>query len=122
MNYNEQQVLTDYVWQNYPELLTDFEHSVGRAIREQTPARKSSSPRPAPQRADSCWNDPHVAAALAEGAEAYRRRVRDRLLQTHPERIAIARCPQCHRIAARPASRVCFWCGHDWHEKRRAES
>ncbi len=117
-DYDEQRALTDYVWENYQELLTDFEHLVAEAIRQQTPEVLSSSPRPAPAKPDWAWgDDPHVTAALAVGPEAYRRRVRDRLLQTYPERIEIHRCPKCQRIASRPQARVCFWCGHDWHTR-----
>lgn len=115
MDYNEQQVLTDYIWQNYAELLTDFEHLVGMAIRERTPEAVSSSPRVVLQPQWDVSADPQVVAALAEGPELYRRRVRDRLLHTYPERIIITRCPKCKRIVNRPAAQVCFWCGHDWH-------
>lgn len=117
MDYDEQRALTDYVWENYGALLTDFERQVAAALRARRPAHVSSSSRFAPS-PDWLWaNDPRVAAALAEGEDVFRRRVRERVLRSCPERIVVARCPKCGRIVNRPDARVCFWCGHDWHPR-----
>jgi hypothetical protein len=51
------------------------------------------------------------------GLPAFRRKACDRVLTEHGDEVFINRCARCGRIVARPTSKQCLWCGHDWHEK-----
>ena len=117
--YDDDCELTDYVWHNYSHLLTRQESRVWKAviIEQKAEATSQKMARFLRER----WggiNDPDVADALRNGFEAYRRAVRERILSQHSDEVAINRCARCSRIVARPKSKQCLWCGHDWHERR----
>lgn len=59
--------------------------------------------------------DAEVEAALSDGFEAFRRRVRDRLLAEHRAAVFVNRCPRCQRMVRTPLARQCFWRGFDWY-------
>jgi len=44
MDYDDELVLTRYVWDNYQRLMTDFERRVGQVIIGRMKAAASSSP------------------------------------------------------------------------------
>lgn len=47
MDYNENRILTTYIWNHYTHLMTDFERQVGSAISARKKAQNSSNPRQA---------------------------------------------------------------------------
>jgi hypothetical protein len=119
MDYNDDIILTGYIWNHYQHLMTDFERLVGKAIIGRAKAEHSSSPQMATM-LQQHWgrtDDPAVNTALQDGAEAFRRQVRDRLLHTYSEQIFVNRCPACHCIVRTPKARLCVWCGHTWYEQ-----
>ena len=119
MEYDDDDILTMYIWNHYQPLMTDFERLVGKAIIGRAKAEDSTNPQQAAmlQRSWGLVNDASVNAALHDGAAAFRRQVRDRLLVAHGEQIFINRCPICHRIVRTPKARLCVWCGHTWYEQ-----
>lgn len=116
--YDEDRELTRYVWDHYQRLMTEFECCVGRAIigRAKAAASESEQMAEALNRVWGAVNDSEVEAALAEGPEEFRRRVRDRLLSECAADVFVNRCPNCGRVVRTPQARQCFWCGFDWHE------
>jgi hypothetical protein len=119
MVYDEETELTKYVWNNYQHLMTEFECRVGRAILVRAKAT-GSSPQFAQLSIEKLGlvDDPAVNSALIDGAEAFRRRVRARLLAEHSQDMLVKRCPKCNRVVRSPRARQCFWCGWDWHSTR----
>ena len=119
MEYDDDSILTMYIWNHYQPLMTDFERLVGKAIIGRQKATHCSSPQQAAmlQRGWGLVDDPAVNAALHDGAEVFRRQVRDRLLEAHGGQIFVNRCPACHRIVRTPKARLCVWCGHTWYEQ-----
>jgi hypothetical protein len=117
VDYDEDRELTRYVWDHYQRLFTEFEWRVGRAIHGRTKAAMSTSPEMAGalNRLWGAVGDAEVETALADGFEAFRRRVRDRLLAEHGAAVFVNRCPSCGRVVRTPQARQCFWCGFDWH-------
>jgi hypothetical protein len=116
MEYDEDRELTQYVWEHFSHRMTDFERRVGRAIRGRQKASNAG--------ADIFhllavrWgqtDDPEVNAALADGPEAFRRRVCSRVLAQAGGEVFVNRCPRCNGVARTPRARQCFWCGFDWH-------
>jgi len=117
VEYDEDRELTRYVWDHYQRFLTEFECRVGRAIIGRAKAAASQSPQMAEllTRQWGAVGDSEVEAVLGDGPEAFRRRVRDRLLSEYAAEIFVNRCPKCTRVVRTPQARQCFWCGFDWH-------
>jgi hypothetical protein len=119
MDYNEDDILTTYIWRHYTDLMTDFERQVGHAMIGRAKADSSSNPEMQALLGQR-WgrtDNPAINAALHDGAQVFRRQVRDRLLDTYAGQILINRCPVCQRIVRTPKARLCVWCGHTWHEQ-----
>lgn len=118
MEYDDDRELTRYVWDYHGSLMTEFELKVGRAIFGREKAASAETPAMAAMMAKK-WGmvgDPEIEAALAGGAEAYRRKVRQRVLADHGAAAVVTRCPRCSAVTRTPWARKCQWCGLDWHE------
>lgn len=116
MEYDEDRVLTKYIWDNYYPLLTHLERLGAKAVALKE--KESASGEPMARLLRERWggeNDPAVIQALKDGPGVFRRRVRDRILDEEPSKIIINRCPECGRIVRTPKAKQCLWCGHDWH-------
>ena len=59
--------------------------------------------------------DPEALALMTEGFDVFLRRVRDRILRDHPEKVFLNYCPQCGGLAKTPKAKQCHWCFYDWH-------
>ena len=115
-SYDDEQQLTAYVWHNYRNLLKPLEALTDKTLHAESKAEHASDKMATFLR--KRWSEmenPDVLAALAEGSDAFRRRVRERIVKECGKQIVINRCPQCSRLLATPKARQCLWCGHDWH-------
>ncbi len=116
--YDDDRELTDYVWHNYAHLVTRQEWRVWQAVSIESKAGSASENMARLMRQHwGAINEPDVVEALRDGIPAFRQTVRERILAEHPEEVFINRCTRCERIVARPKSKQCLWCGHDWHER-----
>lgn len=117
MEYDEDTQLTRYVWNHCYRFMTELELRVGRAIsgREQAAFAKSPVHAEFLRERYGEMNDADINAALSDGAEAFRLRVRDRILSEHETGAFVHRCPICKRVLRTPEAQQCFWCGLDWH-------
>ncbi len=116
MAYDDDGELTHYIWNHYRQLFTPFELQVGRAIHWREKASISDSQMAA--MINRNWSEvgnAEIEAALAEGPEAFRQQVKNRVLAEHTATVFINRCPKCDRLVRTPLARQCFWCGFDWH-------
>jgi hypothetical protein len=116
MNYDEDSALTAYVWTHCYTYMTDFERAGVKAVHAREKAAAVDSEQMKQMILDK-WgsiSDPNVVAALADGHEAFRIAVRDRVLRDHPG--IVARCPRCNAVLRTPNARQCRWCLHDWHQ------
>ena len=117
MNYDEPSVLTEYVWSQCFTHMTDFERAGVKAVHSRMKAEAADSEQ-LRRMIQAKWggeNDPAVVAALAQGEDAFRTAVRDRVLRDHPE--AVVRCPKCNGVLRTPRAQQCRWCFHAWHER-----
>ena len=114
--YDEDRELTTYIWNNYFQLLTPKE-SLGSKAMLATDKAESSSPsmRRLIRERYGHIDDPEVAYMFTDGTEAFRDRVRDRILRECGDEIIVNRCSECSKIVRTPKAQQCFWCGHDWH-------
>lgn len=116
--YNDDDTLTQYVWNNYQHLFTRLEQLGVKAILVEEKASNASNLKIAKLLRDK-WgdeNDPEVLASLSNGVDIFRQRVRDRVLNEHTDQVFINRCPNCERIVRTPRAKQCLWCSHSWHE------
>lgn len=114
MEYDEDLVLTNYVWSYGTSYMTELEKLGQKAVHAKFKA-KDASPAMAKMILDK-WggeNDPRVTQALSIGIEKFKRAVRDRVLQEHPE--IVNRCPKCNKVVRTPRAKQCNWCFHMWH-------
>ncbi len=111
MLYDEDKILTDYVWQHYSQFLTPSEKAAGKAAlaREEAMQVDSDSMR---RKLLEMAGDLSVASAVE-----FRRTTRDRIQREHAAEVEINRCPRCERIVRSPRAQQCLWCGHDWHSR-----
>lgn len=119
MDYDEAETLTRYVWRYCPQLLTELERRVDTAGMAEIKASAAAARGHASQARiiKERWGigqDVEVRKALADGYEAFRRRVAERLLADPAVLTAINRCPRCRRVVRTPLARQCLWCGHAW--------
>lgn len=116
MDYDEATVLTTYIWDHYQHLMTGLERETSAAIIGRQKASNTDNPALG-QMLQERFGRIHRAdinALLQDGPDVFRRRVRDRLMQTLPDQIHINRCRRCQRIVRTPVARLCTWCGHTW--------
>lgn len=115
-SYDDEQELTAYVWHNYRNLLTPLESLTDKTLLAESKARHASGKISTLLRQRwSNVDNPDVEAALADGPNAFRKRVRERIIEECAQQITVNRCPSCSRVVATPKARQCLWCGHDWH-------
>lgn len=118
MEYDDERELTRHVWDYHQGLMTEFEHRVGWAhLAEGKAAIGHPETAAFILRRRGIAGDPEAEAALADGVEAFRRRVCGRVLADHAAEVIVNRCPSCGRIVRTPQARQRFWCGCDWHSQ-----
>lgn len=114
MVYDDDEILTDYVWHHCVSLMTRFEQLGHKAAFARVKANNSAPPMA--KRILEKWgaqNDPEVVEALSKGVEHFKLVVRDRVLRDNPG--IVNRCPKCSKICRTPRAKQCRWCMHDWH-------
>ncbi len=121
VTYDDDVALTGYVWHNYRHLMSDEERLTDMALMGA--AKIDAYTKDGVPPGNVKWyhkhfgrlDDPVVARQLIDGTDAFRRRIRDRLLDELPNEVFVNRCGQCNRIVLTPQAKQCRWCGHDWH-------
>ncbi len=115
-SYDEERVVTEYVWRHYPQLFTDFERKVAATIVAE--AKTQHEPPDFAEYLRAQWRVEHdqaVAIALKDGVPTFQRRVCERILAEDAAQVSINRCPACHRVVRTPRAKQCRWCSQDWH-------
>jgi hypothetical protein len=121
MEYNENEVLTRYIWDHCRHLMSETERRVNRAgvARAKAAAAEQDGSAPLAEMLRRRWGsvgDPEIEAALTDGIEAFRECVAVRLRALAEVQALISRCPGCSRIVRTPRARQCLWCRYDWHD------
>jgi hypothetical protein len=116
--YDDETELTRYVWNHYQHLFSKLEQLGAKAAFAEEKASNAASPSMADllRKRWGSTDEPEVVAALADGRDAFRNRVRERVVKENANEIDINRCPACHRIVRTPRARQCLWCSHSWHD------
>ena len=114
MEYDEDKVLTDYIWHNYRALMTDAELFGHKAVAKAAHDTELEAMYEARFGAE-VWQE--MQNAVRDNYSAFRKIVRDRLLLEFRELIVITKCPRCQRLVKTPQAKQCLWCGNDWHDR-----
>jgi len=116
--YDEDSVLTKYMWNNYIKFTTEWERKVNLAIILNWKAEAYEDPTVGwkynKQLGEDFKNDINAHNEIKD-PDAFREKVRNRILKEHKEDIFINRCSKCNKIVRTPKAKQCFWCGYDWH-------
>lgn len=116
--YDEDAVLTKYIWSNYIEYATDWERKVNLAIILNWRAEVYEDPvigYKYNKQLGEGFKDDINAHNEVKNPNAFRNKVRGRILKEHKGDVFINRCSQCNKIVRTPKAKQCFWCGYDWH-------
>ncbi len=112
--YDERQVIEDYVWKHYGNLFTAIEKRGVFLVNGGIYPAGSRSAEQA-DRITGPVDAEELKAALADGVKALRSRAATRVIREHTGEVYIHRCPECNRVVRTPVANQCLWCGHDWH-------
>lgn len=115
-NYDEEKELDRYVLAYYPNLMTQLESLGQKAAFSEEKAQSSNSLAMENKLRDK-WgsqNNPEVVAALSEGVDVFRRKVRNRILKEHEKEVFLNRCHKCNKLVKTPMAKMCLWCGYSW--------
>ena len=113
--------LTWYVINYYGGLMTTAEALAYRILLLDAKVRHGYAPelledlRPSDPEALALM--PEASAVMNDGYEQFARRVRDRILREHRDRVVLNICPKCGGLAKTPRAQQCRWCFHDWHPR-----
>jgi hypothetical protein len=108
--YDDEDVLTTYVWDHYSRFFTPLATKAGSAVYADAASRGGN-----PHVAEFIWkrhqlaDDPAVMEVLADGVEAFRRRTAKRVLSDHASEVFVNRCPKCERVVRTPKAQQCLW-------------
>jgi len=106
--------LTWYVINYYGGLMTREEWLALRNFEVAYKVRHGYAPEPLEGLRSS---DAEVLSLMRDGVEQFSRKVRDRILREHRERVLLNTCPKCGGLAMTPKAQQCRWCFHDWHQR-----
>lgn len=118
--YVEEGELTKYIWNHYQHLFSRLEKLGVKAALAEDKANSASSVAMAKILRER-WgteSSSEIVAALSEGVDVFRLRVRERVMRDCGDKIFINRCQACDRILRTPRAKQCLWCGHSRHESR----
>lgn len=118
LEYCDDETLTNYIWRHYQVFLTQSEGLTSIAFGNNGTAAGQLKPSIADLIRQRWYqeNVPQIIEEIKDGNAAFRKRVRDRILQEHGHVVFINRCPDCSKIVKTPRARQCLWCNHDWHQ------
>lgn len=120
---SDDQQLTNYVLEYYSHLASQFEKDLLLSLDLHYKAALSDSPMMKHKLAEERYEliaritNPDVLALLPLGRVECRRRIRDRILLDHSEKVYMNRCPSCQRLARTPVAQMCTHCGKSWYDQ-----
>jgi hypothetical protein len=113
------ETLTNYIFHNYGHLLAPVESLALRSLYGDAKASASSGKMADFLRKHFVSNEAEVKHLPADGARAFRARMRDRILAEHKDEVVLNRCASCGSLARTPLACLCPACNHTWYELRK---
>jgi hypothetical protein len=114
-NYDEGQLLSDYVWNHCYAEMTESDRSAVRAIQLLQKANivGNASVKNQILRLMERESILDFAKSSENDIEGLKSVIRNRVLEANPH--LINRCPKCFKVTRTPRAKQCRWCYHDWH-------
>ena len=109
--------LTEYIFTYCQHLMTPEERAAQRSLIGDLKIQGTSS-SPMQESLRKFWmsDDPRVLELLADGPEAFRARVRTRIMQDPANDVVFNYCPRCGALARTPKAKQCPQCFFSWHD------
>ena len=104
--------LIDYVFGNYGHLFTDAERGASFAILLEAKAKNASEQMVRFRQEKYGVTDPAALALLADGIDAFRQKVVERILRERSDEVVFNHCPKCGAFARTPTACLCPECNH----------
>ena len=126
-NVSEDDQLTSYVLGYFSHLANEFEHDLMLSLNLNHKAVLSDSPSMKHKLGEerdaiiARITKSDVLALLPLGRDECFRRIRDRILQDHPDAIYFNRCSACDKLARTPVACMCVYCGKTWYDAVRPD-
>ncbi len=112
--------LSKYIVNYFTDLLTDKEKLGLKHLRSKYKIEHSDNKDNIEQRVRAYktmgWltEDKEILELVSGGEEDLDRKIADRILREHRDKVFINNCPSCGRLARTPFARQCRHCGHNW--------
>lgn len=106
--------LEDYIYQHCQEFQTEDEVMAIKTDRY----RFNTEPRERllyDEQQGWLSSDPRILDMIADGREALKKRIVERIWDQHKHELALNLCPLCGKITRSPKARQCRFCFHNWH-------
>jgi coproporphyrinogen III oxidase-like Fe-S oxidoreductase len=112
--------LSKYIVNYFTDLLTDKEKLGLKHLKSKYKIEHSDNKDNIEQRVQAYkkmgWltEDKEILDLVRGGEEELDRKIADRILENHRDKVFINNCPSCGRLARTPFARQCRHCGHNW--------
>jgi len=106
--------LVDYIYNYQSKFMTADE---GVAARTAIYIGKNASDGLVAMMKHRGWisEDETTKGLLADGFDAFKNRVVNRIYLQYKQELELNICPKCNKIARTPQAKQCRFCFHDWH-------
>jgi hypothetical protein len=106
--------LVDYIYENAYQFRTEDEKLASSTIHI-----KADEIHPAilefKKRHGQYSDDAKITTMIADGFDAFKRRVAERIYGEHKNELILNLCPKCGKVARTSLAKQCRFCCHDWH-------
>ncbi len=106
--------LKDYIFHYCGEFMTEDEKEASRTALCMAQAG-SDGMRSMMRKKGWISDKPVILAMVADGGEALKERIVNRIWEEHRHELSLNMCPVCNKIARTPKAKQCQFCYHDWH-------
>ena len=109
-----------YIVNYFTDLLTDKEKLGLKHLRSKYKIEHSDNKDNVEQRVQAYkkmgWltEDKEILEFVSGGEEELDKKIADRILSEHRDKVFINNCPSCGRLARTPFAKQCRHCGHNW--------
>jgi hypothetical protein len=112
--------LAKYITTYFTDLLTDKEKLGLKHLRSEYKIEHSNNSDGIDRRVQIYkrvgWlrGDKEILELVSGGQDELDRKIAERILSDHGDKVIINNCPNCGRLARTPIARQCRHCGHSW--------
>ena len=108
----------EYIFKHCQHLMTAEERAAHKSLIGDLKIRGTNNSA-MPESLRKFWGseDPRVRELLADGPDAFKARVRTRMMRDHPDEVSFNYCPHCGALTRTPKAKQCPKCFFSWHDE-----